>query len=1143
MGVFSGGRRVTTELRGQGRARSAKHLQRHVPTRSVRWGRATMALLLAAGAVVVVPTLTDSPSAAAVSPGVTERVSVHPDGSQADGAARSPSISADGSSVVFSSDAPMVLPDENETRGVEFADNNDIYLRDRRDPGATRLISGGIPQATLVCDPLTLHFDAGDPDELVTCTVAGGSLSILGTTITPAPGPFTIGTNTCVGILADGATCQVSVGFANPATGQLYGGTLMVRAAGGATGTVSLTGDGPPPGNLECTPSTLPPAAPDNTEVVVLLNDDPDNQGTGTITCRAVGGEVDLGSFIVASNSTATADWLGGGDTCPDVLASDATCTVDVVFRATTETPEPVTGVMRAYDDANNELDFVNLSGRRLGIILTLRDGSMPFDPSSIESLGRRDLSGRLGRPVVSGSTLAPGQPVPPAPPLVAQEANGASSSPVISADGRWVAFESSATNLVVDQGLVDPGGTDLDVFLHDRDVDEDGVFDEDFQTSTILITPGPNGTGRGPSISGDGQRIAFSEVPGSSSRVLLYQQGTDLDPPSTVPLDISGEYDLDSGSEPELESVYMSGQPSISVDGLHVAYELTYVGQGESGLFDALVVRDLPVERLVDGTEGTVQRIDLDADGTTLFGLSATSDPAISGNGRYVAFTAEGFRGTEQQVIVVDRDLDGDGAFAFDATRWSEWFIQASALDGALLDEPSFAPAITSDGRYVAFTTTAALSGDPQSQCIDVGPCRTIVMRDLGAEPGAALELISAADPSAGPCNGDETLAPCANDHSDNAALSGDGRYVAFDSMADNLLPYDPTTGTGDTNDLGDVFVRELTPDFVCSPDPADLGVAQVDEPSASSTITCTSTTFGPLRLTGTSFVGGDAARFSVVTDGCSTTVLHLGDSCFLSVRHVPSSPGALLTTLEVTSDGAPGRAAEVDTVQLRGSGTPKPVPDPVISIAPTSIDFGTKLLLSSTARSLTVTNTGTGASLVIPSLSLAAVGPEDVTTDYTITADTCSGASLPSGASCTVTITFRPLPRFLEGAPRDALLVINDSAPGAPHLVPITGRSQVPTVIVNPGVGRGGSVAFVLGTGFPALQPAVVAFDGFAESVLTTSDAEGTVESPLLVMPRSEIGSRLVTVTVAGVTAGYLFLVEPGSVQVGSNDFLIRR
>src|SRR5262245_16617521 len=91
-----------------------------------------------------------------------------------------------------------------------------------------------------------------------------------------------------------------------------------------------------------------------------------------------------------------------------------------------------------------------------------------------------------------------------------------------ISADGRFVAFTSLATNLIA-------GGTNLvwNVFVRDRDTDGNGVFDEPGGTITELISAGPNGEqetvytsggGAGANITPDGRFVAFV----SGSRTLL---------------------------------------------------------------------------------------------------------------------------------------------------------------------------------------------------------------------------------------------------------------------------------------------------------------------------------------------------------------------------------------------------------------------------------------------------------------------------------------------------------------------------------------------------------------------------------------------------------------------------------------------
>ncbi len=87
-------------------------------------------------------------------------------------------------------------------------------------------------------------------------------------------------------------------------------------------------------------------------------------------------------------------------------------------------------------------------------------------------------------------------------------ESNGASSRPALSSDGRYVAFRSTATNLV-------SGDTNTfeDVFVHDRDPDGNGVFDEG-NGVTVLVSAGVGATGDGdsssPVISADGRYVSF---------------------------------------------------------------------------------------------------------------------------------------------------------------------------------------------------------------------------------------------------------------------------------------------------------------------------------------------------------------------------------------------------------------------------------------------------------------------------------------------------------------------------------------------------------------------------------------------------------------------------------------------------------
>ena len=106
-------------------------------------------------------------------------------------------------------------------------------------------------------------------------------------------------------------------------------------------------------------------------------------------------------------------------------------------------------------------------------------------------------------------------------------------------------------------------------------------------------------------------------------------------------------------------------------------------------------------------------------------------------------------------------------------------------ATDGSQGNSYSESPAISADGRYVAF-----VSGASNLVPGDTNDFEDVFVRDR--QSGTTQRVNVATD-------GTE-----ANDGSFSPAISADGRYVAFESYGSNLVP-------GDTNDLGDVFVRDL--------------------------------------------------------------------------------------------------------------------------------------------------------------------------------------------------------------------------------------------------------------------------------------------------------------------------------------------
>ncbi len=238
-------------------------------------------------------------------------------------------------------------------------------------------------------------------------------------------------------------------------------------------------------------------------------------------------------------------------------------------------------------------------------------------------------------------------------------QANGNSGTPSISSAGRYVAFYSTASNLVAG----DTNGA-TDAFVHDRDTDADGIFDEIGAVATTLISVDSAG----------------AQANGSSS-------------------------DL-----------------SISPDGRYVAFYSSasnLVAGDTNGTTDAFVRdRDTDADGIFDeaGAVATTL-VSVDSGGAQANGGSRY--PSLSRDGRYVVFYSSannlvaGDTNGMSDIFMRDRDTDADGVFdeagAVATTRVS---VDSA---GAQADNNSTSPSISSDGRYVAFSSWATnlVAGD----------------------------------------------------------------------------------------------------------------------------------------------------------------------------------------------------------------------------------------------------------------------------------------------------------------------------------------------------------------------------------------------------------------------------------------------
>ncbi len=311
---------------------------------------------------------------------------------------------------------------------------------------------------------------------------------------------------------------------------------------------------------------------------------------------------------------------------------------------------------------------------------------------------------------------------------------NGPSQAPSISDDGRYVVFESLATNLDPDSN------PEFDVFLADRDSDGNGIYDEPGSVLITLLSIDDNGQQRtgasvGARIARNGERVAFVS---------------------------QGAFSPDDGNQ--LFDVYVRDR----VAGRTILASVGLGGMAGNG--DALTADPADTERVAfdslandlvlgDTVAGSdVFARDLESGGTNRASLSSTglecqnsldptscpagtsTDPAISADGRFVAFrSASG--------DLVPGDVNGlPDVFVKDLLTG---YISRVSADGAGTggDAASGSPDISGDGSFISFSSAASNLGPATG-----GAPESVFMFGPAATPSNAVPLLGVADTTQSP-------------------------------------------------------------------------------------------------------------------------------------------------------------------------------------------------------------------------------------------------------------------------------------------------------------------------------------------------------------------------------------------------------
>ena len=340
------------------------------------------------------------------------------------------------------------------------------------------------------------------------------------------------------------------------------------------------------------------------------------------------------------------------------------------------------------------------------------------------------------------------------------------SSMPAISADGRYVAFDSDATNLVGGDG-----NASGDVFVRDR------VAGVTHRASIGLGGFEGNAQSFAPSISADGTVVAFSS---DADNLVPDDNNGHADVFFRLHLDSTGRASVDS-SRPPFEGNANSIDSSLNADGRHIAFDsdASNLAPNENNGFG----RDAFVHHF---PTGTTERVSVNSlpDG----GNADSFNPSISADGRFVAF------GSHATNLVAGDANAGTDVYVRDrqAGRIERISVSSSGTED---NGDSEVPSISADGRFVAFDSDAdELVADDGNNALDV------FVHDRQSDTTNRISV-----------NGGTGVE--GNDHSGFPSISGDGRWIAFSSDADNLV-------SGDTNGVRDIFIR-VREDDGGSPDP----------------------------------------------------------------------------------------------------------------------------------------------------------------------------------------------------------------------------------------------------------------------------------------------------------------------------------
>lgn len=320
-------------------------------------------------------------------------------------------------------------------------------------------------------------------------------------------------------------------------------------------------------------------------------------------------------------------------------------------------------------------------------------------------------------------------------------EADDDSDKPAISGDGRFIAFVSSASN------LVDGDENDVaDIFVHDL------VTRTTTRVSVASDGTEANATSDSPSISDDGRFVAFrsaaTNLASNATGVTQVYVHDRQEPTSTTLVSVN------ANGDPAETGLF---NPSISGCGNYVVFtsQAGNLVEEFAGFYLKIFLRDLVNE--------TTELVSRSIDGEPP--NDSSHYPVVSPGGRYVSFTSGASN------LVYDDNNGKADVFVYDRQEEVTHLVSVSS-EGLQGNDSSNHSSISADGRYVAFHSHASNLVDD-----DTNSGRDIFVHDRITGRTVRASVSS---------NGEEGN----NLNHEFSDISANGRFVVFGSSSSNFSP-----------------------------------------------------------------------------------------------------------------------------------------------------------------------------------------------------------------------------------------------------------------------------------------------------------------------------------------------------------------